>query len=223
MERRYRTVTPFYVLVSGGQEREKRIEVCRVRVGDLRLDFGNPRKIKKQKRGDQEDWLEKYGNFGEIVVNEENQVLGGNQRVEIYQRKNPDMEVDVKRLIGYTIAEQKYVNIKLNSHAGEWDLEELGDWTADLMGSFKLDLETPPKPVEDRSIKEMEPIHYEQYDYVLIACRNELDYNELVRKLGIEGGQVKVAKKRHIKGRAIWFDQFRGRILSEEEAEALGR
>ena len=202
---------------------EKRIEVCRVRVGDLRLDFGNPRKIKKQKREDLEDSLEKYGNFGEIVVNEDNQVLGGNQRVEIYQRKNPDMEVDVKRLIGYTIAEQKYVNIKLNSHAGEWDLEELGDWTADLMGSFKLDLETPPKPVEDRSIKEMEPIHYEQYDYVLIACRNELDYNELVRKLGIEGGQVKVAKKRHIKGRAIWFDQFRGRILSEEEAEALGR
>lgn len=202
---------------------EKRIEVCRVRVGDLRLDFGNPRKIKKQKREDLEDSLEKYGNFGEIVVNEENQVLGGNQRVEIYQRKNPDMEVDVKRLIGYTIAEQKYVNIKLNSHAGEWDLEELGDWTADLMGSFKLDLETPPKPVEDRSIKEMEPIHYEQYDYVLIACRNELDYNELVRKLGIEGGQVKVAKKRHIKGRAIWFDQFKGRILSQEEAEALGR
>ena len=202
---------------------EKRIEVCRVRVGDLRLDFGNPRKIKKQKREDLEDSLEKYGNFGEIVVNEENQVLGGNQRVEIYQRKNPDMEVDVKRLIGYTIAEQKYVNIKLNSHAGEWDLEELGDWTADLMGSFKLDLETPPKPVEDRSIKEMEPIHYEQYDYVLIACRNELDYNELVRKLGLEGGQVKVAKKRHIKGRAIWFDQFRGRILSEEEAEELGR
>ena len=202
---------------------EKRIEVCRVRVGDLRLDFGNPRKIKKQKREDLEDSLEKYGNFGEIVVNEENQVLGGNQRVEIYQRKNPDMEVDVKRLIGYTLAEQKYVNIKLNSHAGEWDLEELGDWTADLMGSFKLDLETPPKPVEDRSIKEMEPIHYEQYDYVLIACRNELDYNELVRKLGIEGGQVKVAKKRHIKGRAIWFDQFKGRILSEEEAEALGR
>lgn len=200
---------------------EKRIEVCRVRVGDLRLDFGNPRKIKKQKREDLEDSLEKYGNFGEIVVNEANQVLGGNQRVEIFQRKNPDMEVDVKRLIGYSIAEQKYVNIKLNSHAGEWDLEELGDWTADLMGSFKLDLETPPKPVEDRSIKEMEPIHYEQYDYVLIACRNELDYNELVRKLGIEGGQVKVAKKRHIKGRAVWYDQFKGRILSEEEAEAL--
>ena len=125
--------------------------------------------------------------------------------------------MDCKQLIGYTVAEQKYVNIKLNSHAGEWDLEGLGDWTADLMGSFKLDLETPPKPVDDRSIKEMEPIHYEQYDYVLIACRNELDYNDLVRRLGIEGGQVRVAKKRTIKGRAIWYDQMKAQIIGVDE------
>ena len=158
--------------------------------------------------------------FDIIVINEQNQVIGGNQRVTFYQRKDPDMIVTCKLLVGYTVAEQKYVNIKLNSHAGEWVLEELGDWTADLMGSFKLDLETPPKPLEERNIKEMEPIHYEQYDYVLIACRNELDYNDLIRKLGIEGGKVKVAKSRHIKGRAIWYDQFKGRILGADEVEA---
>ena len=197
---------------------EKRIEVVERRVGDLKLDFGNPRKIKKQKREDLEDSLEKYGDFDIIVINEQNQVIGGNQRVTFYQRKDPDMIVTCKLLVGYTVAEQKY--IKLNSHAGEWVLEELGDWTADLMGSFKLDLETPPKPLEERNIKEMEPIHYEQYDYVLIACRNELDYNDLIRKLGIEGGKVKVAKSRHIKGRAIWYDQFKGRILGADEVEA---
>lgn len=197
---------------------DKRIEVVQRRVGDLKLDFGNPRKIKKQKREDLEDSLEKYDDFGIIVINEQNQVLGGNQRVTIFQRKNPDKIVTCKMLIGYTTAEQKYVNIKLNSHAGEWDLEELGDWTADLMGSFKLDLEMPEKPVEERNIKEMEPIHYEQYDYVLIACRNELDYNDLIRKLGIEGGTVKVAKTRRIKGRAIWYDQMKAQILSAEEA-----
>lgn len=200
---------------------EKRIEIVQRRVGDLKLDFGNPRKIKKQKREDLEESLEKYGDFDIIVINDSNQVIGGNQRVTIFQKKNPDMIVECKMLIGYTVAEQKYINIKLNSHAGEWDLEELGDWTADLMGSFKLDLEKPPKPVEDRSIKEMEPIHYEQYDYVLIACRNELDYNDLVRKLGIEGGQVKVAKSRHIKGRAIWYDQMKAQIISAEEVARM--
>ena len=199
---------------------DKHIEIVQRRVGDLKLDFGNPRKIKKQKREDLEDSLENYGDFDIIVINEKNQVIGGNQRVTIFQKKNPDMIVDCKMLVGYTIAEQKYVNIKLNSHAGEWDLEGLGDWTADLMGSFKLDLEKTPKPVDERNIKEMEPIHYEQYDYVLIACRNELDYNDLVRKLGIEGGQVKVAKSRHIKGRAIWYDQMKAQIIGADEVQA---
>lgn len=199
---------------------EKRIEIVQRRVGDLKLDFGNPRKIKKQKREDLEESLEKYGDFDIIVINENNQVIGGNQRVTILKKKNPDTIVDCKMLVGYTVAEQKYVNIKLNSHAGEWDLEELGDWTADLMGSFKLDLEKPEKPVEERSIKEMEPIHYEQYDYVLIACRNELDYNDLTRKLGIDGAVMKVAKSRHIKGRAIWYDQMKAYIMDAEEVAA---
>ena len=99
-------------------------------------------------------------------------------------------------------------------------MEELGDWTADLMGSFKLDLAKPEKPVDERSIKEMEPIHYEQYDYVLIACRNELDYNDLTRKLGIDGAIMKVAKSRHIKGRAIWYDQMKAKILDVDEVAA---
>lgn len=198
----------------------KRIEVVERRVGDLKLDFGNPRKIKKQKREDLEESLEKYDDFGIIVINEQNQVLGGNQRVTIFQRKDPDRMVTCKMLVGYTIAEQKYVNIKLNSHAGEWDLDELGDWTADLMDSFKLDLEKPEKPIEERSIKDMEPIHYEQYDYVLIACRNELDYNDLTRKLGIDGGTVKVAKSRRIKGRAIWYDKMKAQIIGADEVAA---
>lgn len=200
---------------------EKRIEVVERRVGDLKLDFGNPRKIKKQKKEDLEESLDKYGDFGIILINEKNQVIGGNQRVSILQKKDPDMIVSCKLLIGYTVAELKYINIKDNSHAGEWDLDELGDWTADLMGSFKLDLEKPVKPLEERSIKEMEPIHYEQYDYVLIACRNELDYNDLVRKLGIEGGTVKVAKSRRIKGRAIWYDQMKSQIIPKEDVENM--
>lgn len=196
---------------------EKRIELVKRRVGDLKLDFGNPRKIKKQKREDLEESLERYGDFDIIVINEKNQVIGGNQRVTILQKKDPETVVDCKMLIGYTVSELKYVNIKLNSHAGEWDLDELGDWTADLMGSFKLDLEKPTKPVEERNIKEMEPIHYEQYDYVLIACRNELDYNDLTRKLGIDGATMKVAKTRKIKGRALWYDEMKAHIMDAEE------
>lgn len=198
----------------------KHIEIVQRKVGDLRLDFGNPRKIKKQKRDDLEESLEKYGDFDIIVINEENQVIGGNQRVTILKKKNPDIVVDCKMLVGYTTAELKYVNIKLNSHAGEWDLDELGDWTADLMDSFKLDLEKPAKPIEERNIKEMEPIHYEKYDYVLIACKNELDYNDLLRKLDLEGKIIKVpGSKRKIAARAVWYDRIAGQISYKEDEE----
>lgn len=198
----------------------KHIEIVQRKVGDLRLDFGNPRKIKKQKRDDLEESLEKYGDFDIIVINEENQVIGGNQRVTILKKKNPDIVVDCKMLVGYTTAELKYVNIKLNSHAGEWDLDELGDWTADLMDSFKLDLEKPAKPIEERNIKEMEPIHYEKYDYVLIACKNELDYNDLLRKLDLEGKIIKVpGSKRKIAARAVWYEQIAGQISYKEDEE----
>lgn len=198
---------------------DKRQEIVKRRARDLRLDFGNPRKVKKQKREDLEKSLEQYGDFDIIVINEQNQVLGGNQRVKYFQRVDPDAMLDCKMLIGYTPAEQKYVNIKLNTHAGEWVMEELADWTADLM-NFKIDdVVEKEKPLEERMIKDMEPIHYEQYDYVLIACRNELDYNDLIRKLGIEGCTIPISKRR-IKARAIWYDQMKGQLIGADEIAA---
>lgn len=194
----------------------KHIEMVQRRVGDLKLDFGNPRKIKKQKREELEQSLQQHGDFGIIIINEKNQVIGGNQRVTIMQTNNPDEVVWCKMLVDYTIAEQKYVNIKANSHAGEFDLEMLGDWTADLI-DFKLDFEKPEKPLDERSIKDMEPIHYEHYDYVLIACKNELDYNDLIRRLGLEGKTVKVAKSRRIKARAVWYDKIKAQIVSFDD------
>jgi len=61
----------------------------------------------------------------------------------------------------------------------------------------------------------MELIHYEKYDYVMIVCRSELDYNDLVRRLGIEGAEVSIAKRK-IKARAIWYDQMNAMIVPIE-------
>lgn len=101
----------------------KSIDIVQRRAGDLKLDFGNPRKIKSQRKKDLEKSLETYGDFDIIVINEDNQVIGGNQRVKIYQDTDPDKIVDCKMLVGYTVQEQKVVNVKLNTHAGDWDLD----------------------------------------------------------------------------------------------------
>lgn len=196
---------------------EKRIEIVERKVKDLRLDFGNPRKIKSKKKKDLAASLEAYGDFDIIVINEENQVIGGNQRITILKEKDPEIVVVCKMLVGYTDQEQKYINIKLNTHAGEWVLDALVDWTADI--SLDLGIEdVVKKETDERTIPEMELIHYEKYDYVMIVCKNELDYNNLVRALGIEGAKVGISKRK-INARAIWFDKMKARIVPFDEGK----
>ena len=200
---------------------EKRIERCTLKAGEVKTGFGNPRKISKKKMEELEKSLETYGDFGIFLIDEKNNIIGGNQRLKAILKKfGPETELDCKRLIGYTEAELRAINIKDNTHSGEWDLDMLADWTADL--TVDLGLDDEKKAVDERNIKEMEPIHYERYDYVLIACRTELDFNDLVRKLGIEGAKVKVAKTRKIKCRAIWYDKMNADIVPRvrEEVES---
>lgn len=200
---------------------DKRIEVVTLKADDLKTGFGNPRKIKKSKLDELANSIETFGDFGIFLIDENNNVIGGNQRLKaILNKFGPDTPVTCKRLIGYTNAELKAINIKDNTHSGEWDMEMLADWTADL--NMDLGLEDAPKvELEDRPIKDMELIRYEKYDYVLIACRSELDYNDLVRKLGIENKKVPVTSKRKIKARAIWYDKMDAVIVPMDEYEEL--
>lgn len=196
---------------------EKRIEVGKMRVGDLKHGFGNPRKISKKKADELKRSMELYGDFGIFLIDEHDNVIGGNQRSIILAHQDPDILVDVKRLIGYSEAELRSINIMDNTHAGEWDLELLADWTADLNLDLGLDLDNHDP--RDRDIEKMELIRYEKYNYVLIVCKNEIDYNDLVRKLGIEGKKIQMTKKRKIKGRAIWYDQMKAQIVEKKETD----
>ena len=192
----------------GAKKAEKRIEVKeKVPVSKLKFDFGNPRKITKKKREELLASLKTHGDFGLILIDEDYNVICGNQRATVLKDDNPDAYVDCKMLIGYTEAELRAINIRDNTHAGEWDLDLLADWTADL--NLDLGLQLNNDKAENREIEEMELIHYEKYDYVLIVCRDELSYNSLTRALGIDDKKVLVGpKKRPIKARAIWFDEM---------------
>ncbi len=194
----------------------KHIEVVTLKVSELSTGFGNPRKIRKKNREELERSLDMYGDFGVIVIDEENNIISGNQRVKALAAKDPDAEVLCKRLCGYSEAELRCINIKANTHAGEWDLDLLADWTADL----NVDLGIDPKASNpgDRKVKNMELIRYEKYDYVLIACKNEVDYLNLIRLLGIENAKVPIAKRRKIKARAVWFDDIAAQIIPKQPA-----
>lgn len=139
---------------------ERKIESVEMRAGDIKFGFGNPRKIGKKNREALARSLEEYGNFGIFVIDEDDNVIAGNQRLAIIAENSPDEKVLCKRLVGYSVAEKRAINIKDNTHAGDWDLEMLADWTADL--NVDLGINAGYENPDERKVTEIEPIHYEK-------------------------------------------------------------
>lgn len=202
------------------EKTEKRIEVVEVRLGDLVGMDGNPRKISPKKKKELRKSFEMFGDFGIRVIDERNRIISGHQSVDtLIAMYGEDEKTLCKRLIGYSEPELKAINIKANTHSGEWDLDKLAAWTADLNVDLGLDL--PQKDADERVIRKMELIRYEKYDYVMIVCRNEIDYLNLVRALGIEGQMISISKgkngERKIKARAIWYDKMNAKIVPNKK------
>lgn len=198
----------------------KRIEVIELEVQQLHHGFPNPRKKPTpKKKAALQDSLEKLGDFGVIVIDDNNDVISGNQRCKVLMELDPATKVLCKRLVGYSESEKKAVNIKANTHAGEFDMKILADWTADLRIDLSSDLKSPE--VQDQKIKGMDLMRFEKYDYVMIVCRSEPDYLNLIRSLGLEGKTVTVGedktKARKLKCRAIWYDDMKAQIIPKDQ------
>lgn len=200
---------------------EKRIEVIEnFPVQKIKNGFGNPRKIRKQNAEELQQSLDTLGDFGLILLDEHDNIIAGNQRVELMKRNDPDATVLVKKLYGYTTAELRAINIKDNTHAGEWDMNLLAEWTADL--TLDLGIEAKEKGPDNKSLNAMEHLRYERYDYVMIVCRNEVDYLNLTRDLGLEGKRTIVTPTRKIKARAVWYDDINVILEAKDKAGSGG-
>lgn len=96
----------------------------------------NPRKMTEQEKRDLESSLEEFGAVIPVVVNigkRKNILIGGHQRVSIYQEKNVEtVEVMVpsRELTG---DEEKRLNLRLNKNTGSWDFEKLKDMGLELL------------------------------------------------------------------------------------------
>jgi hypothetical protein len=102
---------------------EKKIILEKVKLSELKTGFGNPRKIKKQNLSELKESINNFGDFGVFVIDEKNNLISGTQRARAMIEQGLDVEVDCKRLIGYTDVEKRIINVKCNQHSGEWDAE----------------------------------------------------------------------------------------------------
>lgn len=178
----------------------------KVRVGDLVPHVANPRKIKAEEKRKLWERLQKYGMIGIPVRDADGTLLSGNRRCEVIVANGlGDMIIDVRSAVRkLTDPELKEVMIIENSHAGEWDLEMLKqefDSLIDLeaygigMDELNEQIAQATKQLTEEPELPIVAKFSERYDSVIIICRNEIDYNHLSEKLGLDKAQCYKSSK----------------------------
>lgn len=92
----------------------------------------------------------------------------------------------------------------------------LSEWTADLNLVLGIDPKEKKKNPEEMVVKDMEPIRYEKYNYIMIVCRNEIDYKDLQNALGLKNQKMIISEKRKIQARTIWYDDIKAQIVPKD-------
>lgn len=96
----------------------------------------NPRQITDKQAKDLKASLDKFGLADPLIVNTNNDLIGGHQRKKILETlmgADPDFEVDVRvpdREL--TIDEMRELNVRLNKNVAEWNFDTLAN-------NFELD------------------------------------------------------------------------------------
>ena len=190
-------------------------------LGDLRLFDKNPRTLRSKARMELIESIEKF-DLAEIpVVNHDNVVIAGNQRVTILkEQRGPAYEIPVRvpsRQL--TDDECKEYLLRSNKNTGEWDFGKLSDhfepemlldvgFTTDDFAGKDMEEEEKAEvePDFDFSVKGMDLSNFESYDYIILMFDNLSDYVRACEKLEIEQRvDVKLARgvRRTGFGRAI--------------------
>lgn len=111
------------------------------KISDLIPASYNPREMTEKQVKDLTTSLERFNLADPIVINTDNTIIGGHQRINIYKlRGKNDVEVDVRvpsrRL---TPEEEKELNLRLNRNVGQWDLDALANFDEEVLKDVGFD------------------------------------------------------------------------------------
>ena len=103
-----------------------KMKVEKININDLIFPKYNPR---RELKSEDEEYkkiknsIKKFGYVDPIIINEDNTIIGGNQRGNVLKDLGYN-EIDVIRL-NLNKADEKALNVALNKISGEWDKEKL--------------------------------------------------------------------------------------------------
>ena len=120
-------------------------------VKDLNPASYNPRQISSKQYKDLKESVKKFGLVDPIIVNKDNTVIGGHQRLKVCKELKY-VEVECV-MLDLSKEEERELNIRLNKNTGdfdmdilanEFDIEELTDW-----GFKHIDLDVNIDKIEE--------------------------------------------------------------------------
>ena len=103
------------------------------KISDLKPFEGNPRKATEKEIKDLTKSLEKFNLADPLIINTNNEVIGGNFRLRLLKQKGIK-EIDV-RVPSRTLTreEAEELNLRLNKNLGLWDNEILANFSEELL------------------------------------------------------------------------------------------
>lgn len=170
----------------------------------------NPRQISKKEFEELKKSLKDFPEMRElreIVIDENNKILGGHQRLEALKNLG-EKTVFVKKVEGLTEEQKREFIIKDNSSSGDWDFDILANlWDTDELEKWldeKVKKKLPEKDAEEvltvteeilKQFYEPKPLDYITFDLAVQNDRRFEDLKKDVEKMP-EGEIKRIFEKR---------------------------
>lgn len=199
-----------------------KVEVLELDLNDLTLSEKNPRTISKKDFAVLKKSIKDFPSMlevREIVVDENNRVLGGHQRIKALQAQGKT-KVKVKKVTGWTDEEKDEFMIKDNIANGDWDNDKLAnEWDKNKLEEWGL----PLKIASSSDYKELLEVSIPYYtpaeecpDSTELADLSEVDeLNSIITKLKPEKGLEAI-----LRARAAFFADFDFQKIADYYAHA---
>ena len=153
-------------------------------INDLIPYEQNPRKITEKQKNDLEESLRRFNLMSIPVINTDNTIISGHQRMKIFQlsgrgKEEIDVRVPNRKL---TDKELKEANLRENKNLGGWDFDILATFDEELL----LDVGFTEEELEDPTFEATEDIEKEEdireYRRVHILISIDVDHYDEINK-----------------------------------------
>ena len=105
------------------------MKITKVKISELKQAEYNPRRLTTKQYSDLKASLDKFGLVDPIIINSDNTVIGGHQRLRIMRELGAELIPTVR--VNLSKEDERELNIRLNKNMGQWNMDMLCNFDID--------------------------------------------------------------------------------------------